>query len=350
MTPQEIEALAARIAQLLADRAWVPETVRPEPPGPPSAGSLPTWAGAAQQLSDVAPVTGRKTRSGRHRPAYDALTAAARGAAAGRAAAPLPAGPDRPHEAGLPGRSLSIGVSNRHIHISLEDLERLFGPGSRLTPERSITQPGQFAARERVRVTGPKGSIDGVRIVGPARPRTQVELASSDCRLLGVSAPTRASGSTEGSAPIRLEGPEGSIELPEGAIIAARHVHLSPADATRFGLADGDRVMVTLGRGDRRGTLPDVLVRAGEKHATELHLDTDEAHAFGVTTGDVAILVGRPKRGRAAPDRSARRLVTERDVSRLAAEGQTLSDSGPYIVTPSARDRAKALGIWRPGR
>ncbi len=350
MTPEEVQALATRIAELLAERGWLPEPVRPQPPGRPTAGALPSWAGAAQQLSDVAPVPGRKTRSGRHRPAYDAITAAARGAAAGRAASPMPGGSERTVESIIAGRSVPIGVSNRHIHVSPEDFEQLCGAGKQPTPEHPIRQPGQFAARERIRVVGPKGAIDAVRIVGPARATTQVELAAGDCRAIGIEAPIRGSGHTTGSAAVRLEGPIGSLELSEGAIVPARHLHLAPADAARLGFADGDRVTVALGHGDRRGTLPDVLVRTGEKHATELHVDTDEALAFGVSTGDTASIVGRPRPKRATAGRSSRPLVTERDVSRLAAGGETLCDAGPYLVTPAARDRAKALGIWRDAR
>jgi len=350
MTPDEVDALASRIAELLAGRSWVPATVRPEPPGPPSPGALPPWAGAAQQLSDVAPVPGRRTRSGPHRPAYDAITAAARGAASGRSAAPLPGGKDGWVESAAGGKTVTVGVSNRHIHVSAADFEQLFGTGSRPVPDRPITQPGQFAAKERVRVVGPTGAIDGVRIVGPTRPRTQVELAASDCRRIGLDAPIRISGQLPGSAPVRLEGAAGSVDLSEGAIIAARHLHVSPGDTVNLGVSDGDRVSLVVGSGDRRATLQDVPVRAGDKHATELHLDIDEAMALQVKTGDRAILVGRGQLSASKVREDGRRLVTERDVSRLAAAGETLCHFGPYLVTPAARDRAKSLGIWRETR
>ena len=350
MTPEEIQALAERIAQRLLKRQWIEGPVRPEPPGRPTAGALPAWSGAAQPLGDIAPVVGRKTRPGRHRVAYDGIVVAARGAAAGRAPSPIAGGIPPRVESARSGRSVPIGVSNRHIHIAQHDCERLFGPGASLTPDRPITQPGQFAARERVRIVGPDGSIDGVRIVGPARSATQVEFSASDARQLGVAAPVRGSGNITGSAAIRLEGPAGSVELREGAIVAARHVHVSPADAARFGLADGDRIAVALGTGDRSATLDAILVRSGDKHATELHLDTDEACAFGVKTGDVATIIGRPTRSLTNAKLTKRSLITERDVHRLAADGVTLSDKGPYLVTPAAKDRAKALGIWRDGR
>ncbi len=345
MTPEEIQAVAARIAELISDRGWVPETIRPAPPPAPTQGALPAWAGAALQLEDVAPTPGRRGRPGPHRPSYDALTAAARGAAAGTAAAPLPGGHDAAVESRLLGRTVAIGVSNRHIHVSAADFEALFGPGAQPSLDRAITQPGQYAAQERVRVVGPGGAIDGVRIVGPARERTQVELAVSDCRVLGIEPPVRISGQIEGSAPIRLEGTAGSVELREGAIVAARHLHLSPEDGSRMGLKDGDRVGVVLGSGDRRATLRDVPVRAGTKHATEIHVDVDEANAYQVSTGDVAVILGVTSRS-GDGSRNGRRLVTERDVSRLAAEGEKIGPRSPYIVTPAAKDRAKALGIW----
>ncbi len=349
MTPEEIQAIASKIADLLARDSWVPNPVRPEPPGGPTPGALPSWAGSAQSLSDVAPVTGRKTRSGSHRPAYDAVVAAARGAAAGRAPSPLPGGAtDSSRLGGSRDRTVPIAISTRHVHVSAADFERLFGSGKRPVPDRPITQPGQFAAQERVRVAGPKGTLDGVRVVGPTRETTQVEVAASDARAIGLDAPIRASGQTEGSAAIRLEGTAGTVDLPEGAIIAARHLHVGPGDASRLGVKDGDRVTVVLGVGARRSTLHDVLVRSGAAHATELHLDTDEAQAFGVRTGDTASLIGRPQRGTVRrPSTSGRRLVTERDVQRLAAAGESLSDAGGYLVTPAAKDRAKALGIWR---
>ena len=250
---------------------------------------------------------------------------------------------------GRTGREVTIGVSNRHIHITQAHVEQLFGPGKRLTPDRPITQPGQFAARECLRVAGPGGAVEAVRIVGPTRQATQVELSAQDCRRLGIDAPIRHSGNVAGSAAVRLEGPSGTVELPQGAIIAARHVHVSPADAARFGLTDGDRVTFVVGTGDRQTTLHDVLVRSGSTHATEIHLDTDEANAFGVKTGDVARLVGRPQRKPRPKSNGRRPVLTERDVAALAAGGQTLGPASPYLITPAARDRAKALGIWVEG-
>lgn len=350
MTRDELEALASRIAELLGKQGWVPGPVRPEPPGRPTPGHLPAWAAAAQNLSDVAPTPGRRTGGGRHRAAYAELAVAARAAAAARGPSPLPGGKATAASAGAAGgRSVPIAISNRHIHITQADFERLFGAGKQPTPERPISQPGQFAATETITVAGPRGSIEGVRIVGPARKLTQVELSVSDCRRIGVDAPVRHSGAVGGSAGIRLEGPAGSVSLGEGLIIAARHIHVHTRDAAALGVADGDRVTVRLGSGDRGVTLGDVLIRSGDTHATEMHLDTDEAGAFGIKAGDRATLIGRPQRGRSRnPVREGHRpLLTERDVDQLVARGETLGYHSPYRFTPLAKDRARALGVWR---
>lgn len=342
MTHEEIEELASRIAAVLKARGWVPSPVRPEPPRP-AAGNLPDWAGAAQPLSDVAPGRGGAPR---HRPAYDAIVASSRAAAAGRGPSPLPgAARTRATVSGSP--TVTLAVSNRHIHITAGDLAALFGPGASLASERPITQPGQFASTQRVTVSGPAGKIEGVRIVGPTRSATQVELAASDCRRIGVNAPVRDSGAVGGSAGVTLEGPHGTVELTEGAIVAAPHLHVSADDAVRLGLQDGDRVSVGVA-GSKTATLHSVLVRAGATHATELHIDTDEASALGVSDGSPVRLLGPSSAGDTPPVRP--RLVTERDVSAFAARGEQLTQPADYIVTPAARDRAKALGIWVDGR
>ena len=190
----------------------------------------------------------------------------------------------------LPQIEVGIGVSSRHIHLSEGDVHALFGHP--LTVDRTISQPGQFAAKETVTVEGPRGSIAGVRIVGPARGATQVEVSFTDARHLGVDARVFASGSLDGSAGgVTLRGSAGSVRLDRGVIVAGRHLHLSPGDGSAWGLADGDVIDVRCGGGPRRVTLHGVLVRSGPTHATELHLDTDEANAAGVRTGDRAAIV-----------------------------------------------------------
>jgi putative phosphotransacetylase len=238
-----------------------------------------------------------------------------------------------------------LGVSNRHLHVSLRDFETLFGAGKAPSVQRMISQPGQFAAGETVTVRGPRGSLEGVRLVGPMRAATQLELSPADCRALGITAPVAASGRLDASGGgVSLEGPAGKVVLERGVIVAQRHLHVAPADARRLGVADGDRVAVACGPEGRRAALHDVLVRSGPGHATELHLDVDEAHAVGVTSGDRANLLGRER----APARRGRRpLLTEREVAAMAARGETVSAAGPWLLTPAAQDRARALGIWR---
>jgi|GEM_PF-266282 len=354
MTPDEIERLAERIARILREGDWIPGPVRPDPPGSPTPGQLPAWAASAQSLGDVAPGRSRGDGGpGRHRADYGALSAAARAAAAGRGPSPGRVAGGSGSRVTTRGRRVPVAISNRHVHLSQSDAEALFGPGTSLTPDRPIRQPGQYAAHQRVSVVGPDGRIEGVRVVGPTREETQVELARSDCREIGLAAPVAGSGHLRGAAPVTLEGPAGRVDLPAAAIVAARHLHVSEEDAPGLGLADGDRVDLDVGSGERRVRLFGVLVRSGSRHATELHLDRDEAWAVGIDgSGQEAVMVGRPRRGRGmgtGPSRTtgARPLISAQDVDRLAAEGETLSDGSRYLVTPAARDRARALGIWR---
>jgi len=190
------------------------------------------------------------------------------------------------------GATVPIGVSNRHLHLAPADVTRLLGDGKTLTVDRMITQPGQFAAVERIDVVGPKGKITGMRVVGPARTATQVELSLTDARMLGVSAHLANSGKLGDSASgLTLVGPAGSVALSSGVIIAARHLHCGPEDATRLGVSDGDWIDVVCGTGSRQVVFEGLLVRAGPAHATEVHLDTDEAAAAAVVTGDQARIV-----------------------------------------------------------
>jgi putative phosphotransacetylase len=236
---------------------------------------------------------------------------------------------------------VAIGVSNRHIHLSPAHARALLGKDAP-TMLRPISQPGQFAATDTVAVVGPKGRIDAIRVVGPARGETQLEIALSDAKHLGLDVPVAASGSLAGSVGgVTLQGPSGSVTLDRGVIVAARHLHLSAEDATRWGLADGDRLDVRCGDGPRATTFHAVLVRAGKMYATELHLDSDEAFACGVKSGDRArIIAAAPRSGP-----RARRLVTERDVMRISSEGGALPQDA--LLTPSARDRARAVGLLR---
>ena len=182
-----------------------------------------------------------------------------------------------------------IEGSGRHIHLSQADLDALFGPNAELCVKKYLSQPGEFASECRVDVTGPKGTIKGVVILGPTRPQTQVELSFTDARILGIHAPIRESGQLAGSAPCTLTGPAGSVALKEGAIIAKRHIHFTPEDAATFGVADKEIVQVVTD-GERALIFDEVVVRVSPKYATYMHVDYDEINAgglFGEVTGVV---------------------------------------------------------------
>lgn len=172
-----------------------------------------------------------------------------------------------------------IETSARHVHVSQEHLEILFGAGAELHPVKDLSQPGQYACEERVDVVGPKNTIRRVSILGPVRPSTQVEVSLSDARTLGVVAPVRESGDTAGSAGCKLVGPAGEVELTEGLIAAKRHIHITPEDAAAFGVADKEIVGVKVETNGRSLIFGDVVVRVSEKFATAMHIDTDEANA-----------------------------------------------------------------------
>lgn len=180
-----------------------------------------------------------------------------------------------------------VGVSGRHVHLSPEHVEALFGPGHQLTVMKELSQPGQFAAEESVTLVGPRGSIERVRVLGPARGATQVEISRTDGFKLGVQAPVRLSGNIAGTPGIELVGPRGSIKIDEGVIVAARHIHMTPKDAEEAGVADGDIVKVRV-RGERALTFENVVIRVRDDFALDFHIDTDEANAAGLRTGDQA--------------------------------------------------------------
>ncbi len=179
-------------------------------------------------------------------------------------------------------RTVPIGISARHMHITQEHLEILFGPGKKLTKLKDLTQPGEFAANETVGIIGPNRRIFGtVRILGPTRPISQIELSYTDGIFLGLNLPHRISGDIKSSAPITVIGPEGSIRLNEGVIRAMRHVHMNPHDAQRLGLKEGDKIAVKV-HGDASITFNDVVVRIKEGLILQMHVDTDEANGAGL--------------------------------------------------------------------
>jgi putative phosphotransacetylase len=181
-------------------------------------------------------------------------------------------------------------VSNRHIHLCAADLEKLFGAGHTLTKIKDLMQPGEHACAETVKVAGERGTIDRVRILGPLRKATQVEISRTDSFTLGVAAPVRSSGDVAGSAAVTLAGPKGSVTLTEGCIVAKRHVHMTVADAAFYGLKDNEIISVRCG-GERGLVFENVLARVSDKMALECHLDTDEANAAGVKNGDKVIIL-----------------------------------------------------------
>ncbi len=171
-----------------------------------------------------------------------------------------------------------VEVSARHVHLTSEDVEKLFGKGKTLTYVRDLSQPGQFVCEERVDVVGPKRTIPNVVILGPARPKSQVEVALTDCFTLGVVGPVRESGDLSESAPVTLKGPAGEVRLEEGLIVAKRHIHMTPADAERLGVTDKEIVSVRV-LTDRPVVFEDCVVRVSDKFALSMHVDTDEANA-----------------------------------------------------------------------
>ena len=201
---------------------------------------------------------------------------------------------------GARARPIPIGVSVRHVHLSREACDALFGPGYELTRRRDVSQPGQFVARETVDLIGPRGELRGVGIINPLRAETQVELARTDAIKIVVDPPLRQSGKLAGTPGLRLRGPHGELEIPHGVIIAQRHVHMSPDDARRFGVASGDVIRVRAG-GDREATLGDIVVRVGESFALDLHLDTDEANGAGLDETSVVAFDGVEHRAEREP-------------------------------------------------
>lgn len=171
-----------------------------------------------------------------------------------------------------------VEVSARHIHLSEADVETLFGEGKKLTYVKDLSQPGQFVCEERVDIVGPKRTISNVVILGPARKQSQVEVSLTDCFTLGQVGPVRESGVLEGSAPITLKGPAGELQLKEGLIVAKRHIHMTPADAEKFGVQDKEIVKVRVDT-DRPLIYDDVVVRVSPSYALAMHIDTDEANA-----------------------------------------------------------------------
>jgi putative phosphotransacetylase len=268
-----------------------------------------------------------------------------------------------------------VGVSVKHVHLSQQDAQALFGAGYQLQPLRPLSQPGQFAAKEQVTVVGPKGEIEKVRILGPVRKSSQVELALSDAVRIGIKAPVKMSGDLKGTPGCTLRGPAGEITLNSGVIVAARHLHMNENQANAYGLKDGDRVAIRV-TGARSCILGDIVVRSGEAHELEVHLDTDEANAGAIESGSLAEIVSvsetscgtdfgsaqcscggqchhsgeQPEQKSPEPPapegKKPLKLVTERDINDAVQDHTTEIFCGiKALITPAAADRAAETSI-----
>lgn len=268
-------------------------------------------------------------------------------------------------------RFVPVGISARHVHLSQADLQTLFGSGYTLRQKKALSQPGQFAAEEQVCVVGPRGTLEKVRVLGPVRSATQVELALTDAMKLGIQAPVRMSGDLAGSPGCKLIGPVGEVTLQQGVIAAARHIHMAEDQAAAYGLHDGDRVSVRINTA-RPCIWSDVIIRAGKSHELEMHIDTDEANSALLTNGAYVELVAESAAACAAPTvcvpitvpvaaapvatepavsavsaaSQALDLVTEQDVNQaLRANQAELLCTQKAIITPAAADRSAETGL-----
>lgn len=184
-----------------------------------------------------------------------------------------------------------VETSARHVHVTKETLEILFGKGATLTNKKDLSQPGQFACEERVTVVGPKRELPNVSILGPCRSADQVELSATDARSIGVVAPVRESGDIKGSAGCKIVGPCGEVEISEGVIVAKRHIHLTPADAEELGVKDKQIVCVKIKSADRTAILCDTVCRVSENFSKAMHIDTDESNAVGASRDQMGEIV-----------------------------------------------------------
>jgi putative phosphotransacetylase len=257
---------------------------------------------------------------------------------------------------------LPVAISARHVHLSKDDFRALFGSEASMTVYRDLSQPGQFASGQTLELTGPKGSFKKVRVLGPERGNTQVEISASDSFILGIESVIRMSGNIAGTPGCTLKGPAGTLELKEGVIVAARHVHMSEEQAAAYGVTDGGVVAVKTPP-PREGVIGGIVVRCGKGHDLEVHLDTDEANGNGILCGTILeAIVGSPAgmTGPAAgsaggrvfagppdtPAVSALDLVTEKDVNNAAGRGEkTVYVTAKGFISPAAADRAKVKGI-----
>ena len=188
------------------------------------------------------------------------------------------------------GYTVPAGISNKHVHLSEADFKTLFGEDAEMSFFKKLSQPGQFATDDKVDIVGPIGTLKGIRILGPYRKQTQVELAQTDCFATGIKGVLRESGKLEGTPGCKIVGPCGEIEIDHGVIVALRHVHLNDEQAAEAGVKDGEFVSIKI-EGERGLIFENVLVRAGAKHEREVHLDTDEGNAAGCGPDAVCTII-----------------------------------------------------------
>ncbi|MHB9927107.1 phosphate propanoyltransferase [Clostridium botulinum] len=185
---------------------------------------------------------------------------------------------------------IPVGISNRHIHLSQKDLDSLFGENYGLTKIKDLSQPGQYACKEVVTICGPKGAIEKIRILGPVRSKTQVEVLAGDCIKLGAVSHVKLSGDLNRTSPITIVGPKGSVQLEEGLIVAQRHIHMTPEDAQNLGVHDGEIVSIKF-EDLRGGIYNNVAVRANDASRLECHLDIEEANAMSINSKSKVTIV-----------------------------------------------------------
>ena len=190
---------------------------------------------------------------------------------------------------------IEVEASGRHVHLSREDVDKLFGEGYTLTKLKDLSQPGQYACKERVTITGPKGSIKNVVVLGPCRNETQVEISLTDGSTLGLKAPIKQSGDLEGTLSIKISTQYGEVELDKGLMVAKRHIHMTPEDAIKFGVSNNESVKVKV-LGKRPLIFDDVIVRVSKDYRTFMHIDYDEANACGFSKGTIALIVGKDEK------------------------------------------------------
>ena len=245
---------------------------------------------------------------------------------------------------------IPVGVSNRHMHLTQEALDTLFGPGSKLTIFRDLYQHGEFASEQFVEVVGPKGVIPRVRILGQLRTLNQVEISRTDAFHLGINPPVGIFGKLPKGESVGLNGPAGSITLTENVMLSRRHIHLNSKEAEEIGVKDGDNVFVAPAtiKGNpaesRMTIMGNTLIRVNDAFRLQIHIDTDEANATGLVTGDTVFVVNNMA---TSSQPSNKKLITEGDVKEAVRKNQKIRIAPGTIVTPAARDLGREKGIFQ---